>query len=273
MQNYLDLQRSILEHGTPKTDRTGTGTISLFGAQLRFNLADGFPLLTTKRVHLKSVIHELLWFISGDTNVRYLQENGVSIWDEWADEDGELGPVYGSQWRSWPATAGGSPEDRGATRTIDQLAAVIDQIRDTPHSRRLIVSAWNVGEIPRMKLPPCHLLFQFGVAEERLSCSMYMRSCDAFLGLPFNIASYALLTQMVAQSVGLGLGDLIISLGDTHIYRNHLEQTQRQLARTPRELPQMHLNPSVKSVFDFCYEDFKLENYDPHPGIKAPISV
>ncbi len=268
MQNYLDLQRTILEHGSAKTDRTGTGTLSLFGAQLRFDLAKGFPLLTTKRIHLKSVIHELLWFISGDTNIRYLQENGVSIWDDWADEDGELGPVYGSQWRSWPAAS----EGRG-TRTIDQLSGVIDQIRTTPDSRRLVVSAWNVGEISRMKLPPCHLLFQFGVAEERLSCSMYMRSCDAFLGLPFNIASYALLTQMTAQSVGLGVGDLIISLGDTHIYRNHLEQTQRQLARTPRTLPQMRLNPSVKSVFDFCYEDFHLEGYDPHPGIKAPIAV
>jgi thymidylate synthase len=268
MQNYLDLQRSILENGTAKSDRTGTGTLSLFGAQLRFDLSQGFPLLTTKRVHLKSIIHELLWFISGDTNVRYLQENGVSIWDDWADEDGELGPVYGSQWRSWPAASEGH-----GTRTIDQLSAVIDQIRTTPDSRRLIVSAWNVGEIPRMKLPPCHLLFQFGVANERLSCSMYMRSCDAFLGLPFNIASYALLTQMTAQSVGLAVGDLIISLGDAHIYRNHLEQTRRQLTRAPRTLPQMRLNPSVKSVFDFCYEDFHLDGYDPHPGIKAPIAV
>lgn len=268
MQNYLDLQKLILENGTPKSDRTGTGTISLFGTQLRFNLADGFPLLTTKRVHLKSIIHELLWFISGDTNVRYLQDNGVSIWNEWADEQGELGPVYGSQWRSWPAAS-----RDGGTHTIDQLTAVIDQIRETPDSRRMIVSAWNVGEISRMKLPPCHLLFQFGVAEERLSCSMYMRSCDAFLGLPFNIASYALLTQMVAQSVGLGLGDLIISLGDTHIYSNHVEQTKLQMARAPRSLPQMRLDPSVKSVFDFCYEDFHLENYDPHPGIKAPIAV
>ncbi len=268
MQNYLDLQRAILERGTHKTDRTGTGTLSLFGAQLRFDLSRGFPLLTTKRVHLRSIIHELLWFISGDTNIRYLQENGVSIWDEWANEDGELGPVYGSQWRSWPAASGG-----GETRHIDQLSAVVDQILQSPDSRRIVLSAWNVGEIERMKLPPCHLLFQFNVAEERLSCSMYMRSCDVFLGLPFNIASYALLTQMTAQATGLGLGDLIISLGDAHIYSNHVEQTRLQLSRTPRELPRMQLDPSVKSVFDFRYEDFHLDNYDPHPGIKAPIAV
>jgi len=268
MHNYLELQRSILETGTTKSDRTGTGTISLFGAQLRFDLSAGFPLVTTKRVHLKSIVHELLWFISGDTNVRYLQENGVTIWDEWADEAGELGPVYGSQWRSWPAAA----ED-GSPRAIDQLAEVVEQIRTTPDSRRLVVSAWNVGEIPRMKLPPCHLLFQFGVADERLSCSMYMRSCDVFLGLPFNIASYALLTQMIARDTGLGLGDLVISLGDAHIYTNHIEQTRRQLAREPRPLPQMHLDPSPKSVFDFRFDHFHLENYDPHPGIKAPIAV
>ncbi len=271
MQNYLDLQRSILERGTPRTDRTGTGTLSLFGAQLRFDLSAGFPLITTKKVHLRSIIHELLWFISGDTNIRYLRDNGVSIWDEWADENGELGPVYGSQWRNWPAID--HEGSGGGTRYIDQLAMVVDQIRENPDSRRIVLSAWNVGEISRMKLPPCHLLFQFSVATERLSCSMYMRSCDVFLGLPFNIASYALLTQMIAQSTGLGLGDLIISLGDAHIYNNHLEQTRRQLTRAPRALPQMRLNPSVKSVFDFCFEDFQLENYDPHPGIKAPIAV
>jgi thymidylate synthase len=268
MQNYLDLQRAILDRGTPKADRTGTGTLSLFGAQLRFDLATGFPLITTKKVHLKSIIHELLWFISGSTNIRYLRENGVSIWDEWADEDGELGPVYGSQWRSWPAVG-----DDGETRYIDQLAAAIDQIRESPDSRRIVLSAWNVGEIPRMKLPPCHLLFQFAVAAERLSCSMYMRSCDVFLGLPFNIASYALLTQMLAQTTGIGLGELIISLGDAHIYSNHVEQTRLQLTRSPRALPQMCLNPAVKSVFDFRFEDFQLEDYDPHPGIKAPIAV
>jgi thymidylate synthase len=268
MNNYLDLQRSILETGTTRSDRTGTGTISLFGAQLRFDLGAGFPLVTTKRVHLKSIVHELLWFISGDTNVRKLQQNGVTIWNEWADEAGDLGPVYGSQWRSWPARA----ED-GSPRVIDQLSDVIEQIRTNPDSRRLVISAWNVGEISRMKLPPCHLLFQFGVANERLSCSMYMRSCDVFLGLPFNIASYALLTHMVARDTGLGLGDLVISLGDAHIYTNHIEQTRRQLAREPRALPQMHLDPSLKSVFDFRFEHFHLENYDPHPGIKAPIAV
>ncbi|MFT5696992.1 MAG: thymidylate synthase [Myxococcota bacterium] len=268
MQNYLDLQKMILDNGVEKADRTGTGTRSLFGAQLRFDLNAGFPLLTTKRVHLKSIIHELLWFISGSTNVRSLQENGVSIWDEWADDKGELGPVYGSQWRSWPAVGEG-----GETQHIDQLSGVIDQIRTTPDSRRIVLSAWNVGEIPRMKLPPCHLLFQFGVAEDKLSCSMYMRSCDVFLGLPFNIASYALLTQMIAQATGLGLGDLVISLGDAHIYTNHIEQTQKQLSREPRALPHMRLNPSVKSVFDFSYDDFHLEDYDPHPGIKAPIAV
>ncbi|MDP6977433.1 MAG: thymidylate synthase [Myxococcota bacterium] len=268
MKNYLELQRAILETGAPKADRTGTGTVSLFGAQLRFDLAAGFPLLTTKRVHLKSIIHELLWFISGDTNVRYLQENDVTIWDEWADENGELGPVYGSQWRSWPAAG-----ENGEVRHIDQLSALIEQIRENPHSRRLLINAWNVGEIERMKLPPCHLLFQFGVAEQKLSCSMYMRSCDVFLGLPFNIASYALLTMMVAQTTGLGLGDLVISLGDAHIYTNHIEQTRLQLSREPRALPTMTLDPSVKSLFDFRYEHFHLSDYDPHPGIKAPIAV
>lgn len=268
MQNYLDLQRAILETGSEKGDRTGTGTLSLFGAQLRFDLATGFPLVTTKRVHLKSIVHELLWFISGDTNVRYLQEHGVTIWDEWADERGELGPVYGSQWRSWPAAG-----ENGETRHIDQLSNLIEQIRENPDSRRLLVNAWNVGEIERMKLPPCHLLFQFGVAEQKLSCSMYMRSCDVFLGLPFNIASYALLTMMIAQTTGLGLGDLVISLGDAHIYSNHIEQTRLQLSREPRPLPTMTLDPAVKSIFDFRYEHFHLEGYDPHPGIKAPIAV
>ena len=272
MNSYLDLQRSILENGVSKTDRTGTGTISLFGAQLRFDLGEGFPLLTTKKLHLRSIIHELLWFISGDTNIRYLKENGVSIWDEWADEQGELGPVYGSQWRSWPAVDTTGSESDGVVH-IDQLSQLIDQIRETPDSRRLVLSAWNVGELPRMKLPPCHLLFQFGVAQERLSCSMYMRSCDVFLGLPFNIASYALLTQMVAQVTGLELGDLVISLGDAHIYTNHVDQTRKQLGRVPRSLPQMHLDPGIKSIFDFRYEHFSLSDYDPHPGIKAPIAV
>jgi thymidylate synthase len=268
MKNYLDLQRAILETGTAKTDRTGTGTLSLFGAQLRFDLRQGFPLLTTKKLHLRSIIHELLWFISGETNIRYLRENGVSIWDEWADEHGELGPVYGSQWRNWPARG-----DSGEEHHIDQLSLLIDQIRETPNSRRLVLSAWNVAEIPRMKLPPCHLLFQFGVADQKLSCSMYMRSCDVFLGLPFNIASYALLTQMVAQVTGLELGDLVISLADAHIYNNHVAQTRKQLEREPRALPIMRLDPGIKSIFDFRYEHFDLRNYDPHPGIKAPIAV
>ena len=268
MKNYLDLQRTILETGSHKTDRTGTGTISLFGAQLRFDLREGFPLITTKKLHLRSIIHELLWFISGDTNIRYLRDNGVSIWDEWADESGELGPVYGSQWRSWPAR-----DEEGQKIQIDQLSQLIDQIRETPDSRRMVLSAWNVAELPRMKLPPCHLLFQFGVSEQRLSCSMYMRSCDVFLGLPFNIASYALLTQMVAQVTGLELGDLIISLGDAHIYTNHVEQTRKQLEREPRTLPQMQLDPGIKSVFEFRYEHFSLSGYEPHPGIKAPIAV
>lgn len=268
MKNYLDLQRKILDEGTAKTDRTGTGTISLFGAQLRFDLQAGYPLVTTKKVHFKSLAHELLWFIAGETNVRPLQNVGVTIWDEWADERGELGPVYGSQWRSWPAAAEGN-----GIRHIDQLSGVLEQIRETPDSRRLVVSAWNVGEIPQMKLPPCHLLFQFWVADEKLSCGMYMRSCDVFLGLPFNIGSYALLTQMIAQVTGLGLGDLVISLGDAHIYTNHVEQTRRQLARQPKSLPQLQLDPSVKSLFDFRYDHLHLENYDPHPGIKAPIAV
>jgi thymidylate synthase len=268
MRNYLDLQRTILESGCEKTDRTGTGTLSIFGAQLRFDLSAGFPLVTTKKLHLRSIIHELLWFIAGETNIAYLKENGVTIWDEWADEQGELGPVYGSQWRSWPAAS-----ESGERRHVDQLARVIEDIRETPDSRRLVVSAWNVGELERMKLPPCHLLFQFNVADGRLHCGMYMRSCDVFLGLPFNIASYALLTQMVAQSSDLEPGDLVISLGDAHIYTNHLEQTRTQLAREPRSLPHMRLDPSIKSVFDFRYEHFHLEDYEPHPGIKARIAV
>jgi thymidylate synthase len=264
MQAYLDLLQDVLDHGVDKSDRTGTGTRSVFGRQLRFDLAAGFPLLTTKRVHFKSVLAELLWFVSGATNVRWLQQNGVSIWNEWADEDGELGPVYGAQWRAWRTARGES---------IDQLSEVVEQIRTNPDSRRLIVNAWNVGELPAMKLPPCHLLYQFNVQEEKLHCAMTMRSCDVFLGLPFNIASYALLTMMVAQVTDLEAGDLIVSLGDTHIYQNHFEQTKRQLAREPRPLPTVRLNPSVKSLFEFEMDDFQLENYDPHPGIAAPIAV
>jgi len=266
MRQYLDLLETVLAQGDAKSDRTGTGTLSVFGAQLRFDLKSGFPLVTTKKVHLKSIIHELLWFISGDSNIRYLQEHGVSIWDEWADENGDLGPVYGSQWRNWP-TPGQRQEG------IDQLSDVIGRIRSDPDSRRLIVSAWNVSEIPRMKLPPCHMLYQFNVSRGRLSCSMYQRSCDLFLGLPFNIASYALLTQMVAQHTDLEPGELIISLGDAHIYSNHIEAVNTQLARTPRALPTLRLDPSVKSVFDFRYPDFHLEGYDPHPRIPAPIAV
>jgi thymidylate synthase len=267
MRNYLELLSKALEQGDPKDDRTGIGTLSLFGDQLRFDLRERFPLLTTKRVHLKSVIHELLWFISGDTNIRYLQENGVSIWNEWADEQGELGPVYGSQWRHW-STPGES--DR---TFVDQLANVVDEIRTNPNSRRLIVSAWNVADVPRMKLPPCHLLYQFSVSGGRLSCSMYQRSCDLFLGLPFNIASYALLTLMIAQVTDLDPGDLVISLGDAHIYSNHVEQVRQQLGREPREGPTMALDPAVKSLFDFRYEHFHIDGYDPHPAIKAPIAV
>ncbi len=264
MRQYLDLLERVLEQGRTKNDRTGTGTVSLFGGQLRFDLSNRFPLVTTKRVHMKSVIHELLWFVAGGTNVRPLQENGVSIWDEWADADGELGPVYGAQWRRWRSAQRGE---------IDQLRGVIDEIRTNPDSRRLIVSAWNVGELPDMKLPPCHLLYQFDVADGRLSCGMYQRSCDLFLGVPFNIASYALLTMMVAQATNLDPGELIISMGDMHIYSNHLEQVRTQLAREPRELPTMRLDPAVKSVFDFRFEHFHLEGYDPHPTIKAPIAV
>ncbi|HWA13000.1 MAG TPA: thymidylate synthase [Burkholderiales bacterium] len=264
MQQYLDLMRHILEKGTRKGDRTGTGTLSVFGPQLRFDLQAGFPLLTTKKVHLKSIIHELLWFLKGETNIRYLKDNGVSIWDEWADENGELGPVYGYQWRSWPAPDG---------RHIDQIARVIDDIRRTPDSRRLIVSAWNVSDLDRMALMPCHAFFQFYVADGRLSCQLYQRSADLFLGVPFNIASYALLTMMVAQVCGLKPGEFVHALGDTHLYLNHLEQAREQLTRQPRKLPVMRLNPAVTSLFDFKYGDFTLEAYDPHPAIKAPVAV
>jgi thymidylate synthase len=264
MRSYLDLMRHVLEHGARKNDRTGTGTLSIFGAQLRFDLNAGFPLLTTKRVHLKSIIHELLWFLKGDTNTRYLRENGVTIWDEWADANGDLGPIYGYQWRSWPTPGGGH---------IDQLAQVVEQLRKNPDSRRMIVSAWNVADLPRMALLPCHAFFQFYVAEGRLSCQLYQRSADFFLGVPFNIASYALLTMMVAQVAGLKRGDFVHTFGDTHIYLNHLDQAREQLARTPRALPVMKLNPAVQDVLRFRYEDFTLENYDPHPAIKAPVAV
>jgi thymidylate synthase len=264
MRPYLDLMRHVLEHGARKNDRTGTGTLSVFGPQLRFDLAAGFPLLTTKKVHLKSIIHELLWFLKGETNTRYLKEHGVTIWDEWADAKGELGPVYGYQWRSWPAADG---------RHIDQVSQIIEQIRKNPDSRRLIVSAWNVADLPKMALLPCHAFFQFYVAEGRLSCQLYQRSADLFLGVPFNIASYALLTLMVAQVCGLKAGDFVHTFGDTHLYMNHLEQTREQLARTPRRLPVMRLNPAVKDLFAFRYEDFTLEHYDPHPAIRAPVAV
>lgn len=264
MQQYLDLCRRVLAEGTRKEDRTGTGTISVFGAQMRYNLEDGFPLLTTKKLHLKSIIYELLWFLQGDTNVRYLQEHGVRIWNEWADENGELGPVYGHQWRSWPDYNGG---------TIDQIKMVWDQIKTNPDSRRLIVSAWNVAEVNKMALPPCHTLFQFYVANGRLSLQLYQRSADIFLGVPFNIASYALLLQMMAQVTGLKAGDFVHTLGDAHIYLNHLEQVQLQLTRKPRPLPTMHINPDVKDLFAFKYEDFELENYDPHPHIAGVVAV
>ncbi|MXV18297.1 thymidylate synthase [Deinococcus xianganensis] len=264
MKQYLDLMRHVLEHGTDKTDRTGTGTRSVFGAQMRFDLRGGFPLVTTKKVHLKSVIYELLWFLRGESNVRWLQERGVSIWDEWAAPDGELGPVYGVQWRSWPTPDGSS---------IDQITQVIEQIKRTPDSRRLIVNAWNVAQIDDMALPPCHTMFQFYVADGRLSCQLYQRSADFFIGVPFNIASYALLTLMVAQVCGLEPGEFIWTGGDVHLYSNHMEQVERQLAREPRSLPVMHLNPAVKDIFEFRYEDFRLEGYDPHPGIRAPVAV
>jgi len=264
MKQYLDLMRHVLDHGHNKTDRTGTGTLSTFGWQMRFDLAAGFPLLTTKKVHLKSIIYELLWFLRGETNVRWLQERGVTIWDEWADADGELGPVYGSQWRSWPSADGGA---------IDQIAQVVNSIRTRPDSRRHIVTAWNPAEIDRMKLPPCHVLFQFYVADGRLSCQMYQRSADIFLGVPFNIASYALLTLMVSQVCGLQPGEFVHTFGDAHLYLNHLEQAKEQLARVPRPLPHIRLNAAVKDIFAFRYEDFTLEAYDPHPAIKAPIAV
>ena len=264
MKAYLDLLRHIQAHGTVKNDRTGTGTISTFGYQMRFDLSEGFPVLTTKRLHLRSIIHELLWFLRGDTNIAYLRENGVTIWDEWADADGNLGPVYGSQWRSWPAPEG---------RHIDQIAQVVDQIERNPDSRRLIVSAWNVAEIDRMALPPCHALFQFYVADGRLSCQLYQRSADVFLGVPFNIASYALLTMMIAQVTGLVPGEFVHTLGDAHIYLNHREQVALQLTRTPRPLPVMRINPDVRSIFGFRYEDFSLDGYDPYPSIKAPVAV
>ena len=264
MKPYLQLMRQILDHGTPKKDRTGTGTLSLFGPQMRFDLSEGFPLVTTKKVHLKSVIHELLWFLQGDTNIKYLKDHGVTIWDEWADEKGDLGPVYGHQWRSWPA------RDRGA---IDQIAQVIEQIKKNPDSRRLIVSAWNVAEIDKMKLPPCHCLFQFYVAEGKLSCQLYQRSADFFLGVPFNIASYALLTMMSAQVCGLKPGEFIHTFGDVHLYQNHVEQARTQLSREPFPLPRMTLNPNVKSIFEFKYEEITLENYQHHPAIPAPIAV
>jgi thymidylate synthase len=264
MRQYLDLLDKILTSGVKKTDRTGTGTLSVFGHQMRFDLADGFPLVTTKKLHLKSIIHELLWFIAGDTNVRYLQENGVTIWDEWADERGELGPVYGRQWRSWAAPDG---------QTIDQLKNVIADIKRSPDSRRLIVSAWNPADVPKMALAPCHCLFQFNVADGRLSCQLYQRSGDVFLGVPFNIASYALLTQMMAQVTGYKPGDFILTLGDAHLYLNHLEQARLQLTRQPRALPTLKLNPAVKSLFDFRFEDIAIEGYEPDAAIKAPIAV
>lgn len=264
MQQYLDLLHRILEEGKVKTDRTGTGTKSVFGHQMRFNMEDGFPLLTTKKLHLKSIIYELLWFLKGDTNVKYLQEHGVRIWNEWADENGDLGPVYGHQWRSWPDHRGG---------TIDQIQNVIDLIKQHPDSRRMLVTAWNPADISEMALPPCHCLFQFYVADGRLSLQLYQRSADTFLGVPFNIASYALLLQMMAQVTGLKVGDFIHTTGDTHLYLNHIEQAKLQLTRTPRELPQMKLNPDVKNLFDFRYEDFELLNYDPWPHIKAEVAV
>jgi len=264
MHAYLDLLRHVLEKGVDRSDRTGTGTRSVFGWQLRFDLAAGFPLVTTKKVHTRSIVHELLWFLRGETNVRSLQQAGVSIWDEWADEAGELGPVYGHQWRSWPTPDGGH---------VDQIAGVERAIRENPDSRRLIVSAWNPADVPRMALPPCHVLFQFYVAGGRLSCQLYQRSADLFLGVPFNIASYALLTQMMAQTTGLEPGEFIHTFGDAHLYRNHFEQAQRQIARTPRTLPRMRLDPHVRSIFDFRDEHFSLEGYDPHPHIAAPVAV
>ena len=264
MKQYLDLMQHVLDHGTQKHDRTGTGTISVFGYQMRFNLQEGFPMVTTKKLHLKSIIHELIWFLSGDTNIKYLKDNGVKIWDEWADENGNLGPVYGSQWRSWPKPDG---------EKIDQITQIINTIKTNPDSRRIIVSAWNVAEIENMALPPCHAFFQFYVADGKLSCQLYQRSADIFLGVPFNIASYALLTMMVAQVCGLQYGDFIHTLGDAHLYNNHIEQAKLQLSRDTKALPQMHINPAVKNIFDFKFEDFTLENYDPHPHIKGAVAV
>jgi thymidylate synthase len=264
MRQYLDLMRHVRDHGIRKEDRTGTGTRSVFGYQMRFDLGEGFPVVTTKKLHLRSIIHELLWFLRGDTNIQYLHDNGVTIWDEWADENGDLGPVYGYQWRSWPAPGG---------KSIDQISQLVEQIRSNPDSRRLMVSAWNPADVERMALPPCHCLFQFYVADGRLSCQLYQRSADIFLGVPFNIASYALLTLMVAQVTGLEPGDFVHTFGDAHLYRNHLEQVETQLAREPRPLPVMQMNPEVRSLFDFRYEDFELTGYDPHPHIKAPVAV
>lgn len=264
MKQYLDLLRHVMEHGTMKADRTGTGTKSVFGYQMRFDLSDGFPLLTTKKLHLKSIIYELLWFLKGDTNVKYLQDNGVRIWNEWADADGNLGPIYGKQWRAWRDYNGG---------TIDQLSEAVETIRTNPDSRRIIVSAWNVADLPEMHLPPCHAFYQFYVADGRLSLQLYQRSADIFLGVPFNIASYALLLMMVAQVTGLEAGDFVHTLGDAHIYTNHFEQVREQLSREPRPLPTMRINPEVKSLFDFKYEDFTLENYNPHPHIKGVVAV
>ncbi len=264
MKQYLGLLQHILDHGQPKRDRTGTGTLSVFGYQMRFDLRDGFPLVTTKKLHLKSIIYELLWFLNGDTNTKYLNDHGVTIWDEWADERGDLGPVYGAQWRSWPAPDG---------ERIDQISRVVQQIRQDPDSRRIVVSAWNVAELPRMALLPCHVLFQFYVSQGRLSCQLYQRSADTFLGVPFNIASYALLTMMIAQVTGLEPGDFVHTFGDAHLYTNHLEQARLQLSREPRQLPTMRLNPDVRSIFEFGFEDFSLEGYDPHPHIKARVAV
>ncbi|MBA0922458.1 MAG: thymidylate synthase [Nitrosospira sp.] len=264
MRQYLELMQHVLQNGQKKTDRTNTGTLSVFGYQMRFDLTKGFPLITTKKCHLRSILYELLWFLRGDTNTKYLRENGVSIWDEWADENGDLGPIYGHQWRSWPSTDG---------QKIDQIARVIEQIKSTPDSRRIIVSAWNVGELDKMKLPPCHTIFQFYVADGKLSCQLYQRSADIFLGVPFNIASYALLTLMIAQSCSLEPGDFIHTMGDAHLYLNHLDQAQEQLSRQPKKLPSMVLNPAIKNIFDFSYTDFTLENYDPYPAIKAPIAI
>ncbi|GHT50917.1 thymidylate synthase [Bacteroidia bacterium] len=264
MKAYLDLLQRVINEGVSKDDRTGTGTLSVFGHQMRFNLADGFPLMTTKKLHLKSIIYELLWFLKGDTNIQYLNDHGVRIWNEWADATGDLGPIYGYQWRSWPDYAGGH---------IDQISEIIDTLKNNPDSRRMIVSAWNVGAIPQMKLPPCHCFFQFYVANGRLSLQLYQRSADIFLGVPFNIASYALLLQMVAQVTGLQAGDFVHTLGDAHIYKNHLEQVNLQLSREPRPLPTMRINPAVKSIFDFQFEDFELLNYDPHPHIKGEVAV